>query len=63
MVYVGPVPVQCFKIGRRVMQKMSFFFRKAEHDSVLSCISFRENGVKTSFIQRERKEEEKASAV
>lgn len=40
------------------MQKMSFS-RKAEHDSVLSYISFRENGVKSSFIQKERKSKEK----
>lgn len=46
MVYVGPVLVQCLKIDRRASQKMSVFSRKAEHDSVLSYISFRVNGVK-----------------
>lgn len=47
MVFIGPVPVQCLKIDRRVMQKMSFSYRKAEHDSVISYISFKKNGVKS----------------
>lgn len=58
MVYVGPAPVQSLKTDRRIMQKMSFS-RKAEHDSVLSYIFFRENGVKSWFIQRERKRKKK----
>lgn len=52
--------MQSLKTDRRIMQKMSFS-RKAEHDSVLSYISFRENGVKSSFIQKERKSKKKNS--
>lgn len=63
LVFVGPVPVQHLEIDRRAMQKVAFFSRKAEHDSVFSHVSFREKGggglLKADLYKKKKREEKK----